>query len=121
MKKAILLILLFSAAHLVTAQRGFDIKEILQRQKETLYKKVENLSPLQKELINGILDEYGVTMMETFQEARSTGNFAGLREKMEGLGEERNLLIKDVLNDKQYAVYLAVVEEGRPKPQSSDN
>ncbi len=121
MKKALLLILLVSAGHLVSAQRGFDLKEMLQRQKETVYKKVENLSPLQKELINGIFDEYGVTMTETFQEARSTGNFSGLREKMEGLGEERNLLIKDVLNDKQYAVYLAIVEEGRPKTQSSNN
>lgn len=96
------------------AQRGFDVKVMLQRQKETIFKKVENLSPLQKELINGIYDEYGVTLTETFEEVRASGSWAGLREKMEGLGEERNLLVKDVLNDEQYVVFLKIVEEGRP-------
>jgi len=120
MKKTILTLLVFmsAATTLLYAQRGrpggFDPKEMALREKENVLKKVDSLSDTQVMLIDGIYEEFSETVTETFEEIRRTRNYREMRTKMAELRDEKNLLIKDVLNKSQYLVYLDIVEENRP-------
>jgi Spy/CpxP family protein refolding chaperone len=64
-------------------------------------------------LVEGIYDEFGVTLKETFEEIRKTRNFEQMREKMPALRDEKDLLIKDVLNEDQFTEYMALMENNR--------
>ena len=129
MKKLVLsIIILLTMTLTISAQQrrgggpgGFNPSEMVEREKENVLKKVENLSADQKTLIEGIYDEFGETISETFEEIRKTRNFSEMRTKMQGLREEKDLLVKDVLNDEQYQAYLEVVEASRPRRQRPNN
>ncbi len=92
---------------------GFDPQEMVEREKEMVLKKVKDLSDDQVMLVEGIYDEFGVTLKETFDEVRKTRNFEQMREKMPALREEKDLLIKDVLNEVQFEEYMALMEKSR--------
>lgn len=125
-KKFFGLILLIFGVSLLHAQPpgggrgGFDPQEMIEREKETVLKKVEGLSEDQTMLISGIYDEFGTTLKETFEEVRKNRNFSEMRTKMEGLRAEKDLLIKDVLNEEQYTTYLGIVASSRPARPGGD-
>lgn len=97
--------------------RNFDPKEMVLREKENVIAKVDSLSEDQLLLLDGIYEEYATSFVELRDEARRTRNFQEMRPKMQALREEKDMLIKDVLNDNQYAAYLSVIERQRSMRQ----
>ncbi len=114
---AITLLMAFAAANAQPPGGGrgprMDPEEMVEREKEMVLKKVSNLSEDQVMLVEGIYDEFGVTLKETFEEIRKTRNFEQMREKMPALRDEKDLLIKDVLNEDQFTEYMALMENNR--------
>ena len=94
---------------------NFDPKEIVLREKENVIAKVDSLSEDQLLLLDGIYEEYATSFEELRDEARRTRNFREMRPKMQALREEKDLLIKDVLNENQYETYLALMENQRDR------
>ena len=120
MRTLIILLLGLLTFNTASAQRpGGSIEERVAREKQVLMKKVTDLSADQTMLLDGIYDEYGVSLQETFNEVRSTGNWKELRGKMTALREEKDGLIKDVLNDEQYKIYLSIVQTRTEKKRSA--
>ena len=83
------------------------------REKQTLYKNIEDLSDDQKMLLDGIYEEFAATLKQNMEEMRNNRESMDretMRAKMQALQEEKNGLIKDVLNQDQYAIYLKQIE-----------
>ena len=95
--------------------------EMVEREKEMVYSKVSDLSKDQTMLLDGIYEEFGVTLQETMDEIRKTRNFEMMREKMPALQEEKDLLVKDVLNETQYEEYTALMEKNRKQRREQRN
>ena len=110
MNRLLLLLALIQFTHLASAQRRFNPEEMVQREKEMVFKEVDNLSSMQTELLNGIYDEFAVTMTETFEEIRATRNWKEMRPRMRALQEDKDLLIKDVLNASQFNKYAELTD-----------
>lgn len=90
-----------------------DMADMVNREKQTLYKTLTDLTEDQKLLLDGIYDEFALTMkqnMEEMRENRGSGDPETMRTKMEALHEEKNNLIKDVLNEDQFAIYMEQME-----------
>lgn len=124
MKKIILIAIVGLTSLFAQAQRpGGGPEVMLEREKQNVLEKVENLTEDQKMLVSGIYDEFTVSLKEKFQEARESGSREGMREKMQALRKEKDELIKDVLNEDQYATYQTLTEKKkgqrgeRPTPQ----
>ena len=92
---------------------GFDPNEMVKREKQNLYKKVEDLSEDQKMLLDGIYDEFAVSIGELREEMRQTQDRQSMRPKMMALRDEKDELIKDVLNEQQFGIYEAMMENNR--------
>lgn len=92
---------------------GFDPAEMVKREKQNLYKSIEDLTDDQKLLLDGIYDEFALSINELRDEMRQTGNFREMRPKMQALRQEKDGLIRDVLNKEQYLVYEAMMENRR--------
>ena len=92
---------------------GFDPNEMVKREKQNLYKKVEDLSEDQKMLLDGIYDEFAVSIGELREEMRQTQDRQAMRPKMMALRDEKDELIKDVLNEQQFGIYEAMMENNR--------
>ena len=111
MRNILILLIGLLSFNIAQAQRpGGSIEERVAREKQAIKKKITDLSADQTMLLDGIYDEYGETLQETFEEVRATGNWKELRGKMTALKEEKDGLIKDVINDDQYEIYLSVVQ-----------
>ncbi|MEM9327951.1 MAG: hypothetical protein AAGA85_19960 [Bacteroidota bacterium] len=93
------------------AQRNWDSKAMVAREKAMLYKKADGLTEDQKLLIDGIYDEYAVSMDEIIQEVRKTRNWREMRPKMTELRDEKTLLMEDLLNAEQYTVYADMMKQ----------
>ncbi|MEM9833642.1 MAG: hypothetical protein AAF944_23635 [Bacteroidota bacterium] len=89
----------------------FNIEEMVLRERDNLFQKIATLSDDQIFLLTGIYEEYGQTFKENFEEARKSGDIASIRPKLLAVREEKNLLIKDVLDDGEYAQYLKIANE----------
>lgn len=122
MKRILMLafVLVFSLTALAQRPPGGGPEMMLEREKQALYSKVDDLSEDQKLLIDGIYEEFGVTLKETFQKARESGSREGMREKFMSLREEKDGLIKDVLNEDQFLIYQSIAQDRRERrrPQS---
>ncbi|TRX49025.1 hypothetical protein FNH22_27725 [Fulvivirga sp. M361] len=94
---------------------GGSPEEMVAREKQTLYTKVTDLSEDQKLLIDGIYDEFTVTLKETMEELRQSNDRESRREKMEALTEEKDALIADVLNEEQYKIYQSMATSRRER------
>jgi hypothetical protein len=92
---------------------GFDPDEMVKREKQNLFKSIEDLTDDQKLLLDGIYDEFALSIRELRDEMRQTRDFQAMRPKMMALREEKDGLIKDVLNEGQYAIYLGLMENRR--------
>jgi hypothetical protein len=91
---------------------GGGSDEMIKREKQALYEKVEDLSSDQKLLLDGIYEEFQVTLEETMKELRSSGDRESRREKMEAIRTEKDTLVKDVLNEEQYKIYESISQTG---------
>jgi len=92
---------------------GFDPDEMVKREKQNVYNAIEDLSDDQKLLLDGIYDEYIVSFKELREEMRQTRDFQAMRPKMMALREEKDGLIKDVLNADQFLIYQGIMENRR--------
>lgn len=88
-----------------TAAQRMSPEDMVAREKQNVYKELENLSADQKLLLDGIYDEFTQTFKEARDEIMKTRNWDKMREKMEELRIEKDGLIGDVLNDDQFLVY----------------
>ena len=84
---------------------GGGPEEMVSREKQALYEQVTDLSDDQTALLDGIYEEFTATLKETFAESRGSGDREARREQMQGLRQEKDELIADVLNEEQYAIY----------------
>ncbi|MEO9871946.1 hypothetical protein [Ekhidna sp.] len=108
MKKLLIGILALSSLSIMAQPPvGLNFNEMVLREQENVMK-IEGINWMQEELLEGIYKEYGQTIKETFEEIRKTRNFGEMRTKMSSLQEEKNLLVKDVLNNDQYQKYMAI-------------
>lgn len=92
---------------------GFDPDEMIKREKQNVYNAITDLNDDQKLLLDGIYDEYSLSFKELREEMRRTRDFQAMRPKMQALQTEKNDLIKDVLNEEQFAIYTGMIEERR--------
>jgi len=79
------------------------------REKNMLFKQIEDLSEDQKMLMEGIYQEYGDSFLEIREEVRKTRNWQEMRPKMMALREEKTLLMKDLLNPSQFEIYAGLM------------
>jgi len=102
----ILALCLLSTQPVIAQGRGgFDPQAMAAREKNMLFKKIEDLSEDQKMLMGGIYQEDGDSFMEIREEVRKTRNWQEMRPKMMALREEKTLLMKDLLNPPQFEIY----------------
>ncbi len=94
---------------------GGGTGEMMKREKQAVFEKIENLTEDQKLLMDGIYSEFSATLKETFQEARKSGNREGIREKMMALRKEKDKLISDVLNESQFEIYKSITSRQRQR------
>ncbi len=92
---------------------GFDPSEMVQREKQNVYKAIDDLSDDQKLLLDGIYDEFILSFKELRDEMMQSRDFQAMRPKMEALRDEKDQLIKDVLNEDQFAIYQGIMENRR--------
>ncbi|WP_462251844.1 hypothetical protein [Ekhidna sp.] len=102
-------------------RRGGGPDEMIKREKQALYTKITDLSEDQKLLLDGIYDEFGVTLKETFEEIRNSGSREGMREKLMALRKEKDELVKDVLNEDQFAIYQEISTPRRRRQGANPN
>ena len=100
---------------------GGGLEEMLSREKQALYEQVTDLSEDQKLLLDGIYEEFAVTLKETFEEMRQTNDREARREKMQALRKEKDGLIADVLNEEQYATYTRLASRRGRRSRGDDN
>jgi len=113
--------LIFAGANSLFAQGGppggrpggFDPDEMVKREKQNVYKAITDLSDDQKMLLDGIYDEFILSFKEIREEMRQTRDFQAMRPKMEALRNEKDGLIKDVLNENQFQIYQGLMENRR--------
>jgi|GEM_PF-2403750 len=121
MRKLIVTLFIFlSVVSLYAQRRGGPpsgmLETMMAREKQALYDKAEDLSKDQKMLLDGIYDEFTVTLKETFEENRS--NREAMRTKLMALRKEKDELIADVLNEEQYQVYENITAKRREERKS---
>ena len=100
---------------------GGGPEEMVAREKQAIYEKITDLSDDQKLLIEGVYDEFAVTLREGFQEARESNDREGRREKMEALRKEKDELIADILNTEQYEIYQSITATRRDRKDKPGN
>ena len=92
---------------------GFDPDEMIKREKQNVLKAVTDLTDDQKLLLDGIYDEFSMSFKELREEMMQSRDFQAMRPKMEALRKEKDDLMRDVLNEDQFNIYLGIVEERR--------
>ena len=102
-------------------RQGGGPEEHIAREKQALYEKVTDLSDNQRALIDGIYDEFLVTLKETMQSLRESGDHEGRREKMMALKTEKDGLMADVLNEEQYQIYQSISTPRRQRRGGNDS
>jgi len=105
-------VLICASFNTVMAQR-MSPEDMVTREKQNVYKELTDLSKEQKELMDGIYDEFTQTFKETMDEVRKTRSYDQMRVKMEALRNEKDGLIADVLNEKQFAAYQEAAKNKR--------
>lgn len=125
MKKNLILLISFLSFTTLFAQRpggrppGGGPETMIAREKQAVLDKITDLNEDQELLLDGIYDEFTVTLKETFQESRESGSREGMREKMQALRSEKDDLIKDVLNEEQFKIYQTISQRKRERRESS--
>ena len=98
---------------------GFDPDEMIKREKQNVFKAIADLSDDQKMLLDGIYDEFSLSFKELRDEMRQTRDFQAMRPKMEALRDEKDGLIKDVLNEDQFLIYQGLMDNRRRQMQEN--
>ena len=91
-----------------------DPSDMVNREKQYLYDHLPNVSTDQKELMEGIYAEFLQSITEYRDDVQSGKMERGkMYENMAKLRDEKNLLMKDLLNDEQYSIYMSMVEKNQ--------
>jgi hypothetical protein len=98
---------------------GFDPDEMIKREKQNVFKSIDDLSDDQKLLLDGIYDEFSLSFKELRDEMMQTRDFQAMRPKMEALRDEKDGLIKDVLSEDQFLIYQGLMENRRRQMQEN--
>jgi hypothetical protein len=98
---------------------GFDPDEMIKREKQNVFKAIEDLSDDQELLLDGIYDEFSLSFKELRDEMRQTRDFQAMRPKMEALRDEKDGLIKDVLSEDQFVIYEGLMDNRRKQMQEN--
>jgi Spy/CpxP family protein refolding chaperone len=77
-----------------------------------------NLTPEQKEKINGIIDQTGETVRAKFEQARNGGDWGAMRTEMEKITNEAIDKVKGTLNPEQTEKFTKFVDERRNRMDS---
>ena len=118
MKIALVVTLFFIVSIGYTQPRGHgrpDPKEIVNREKQMLFKKIKDLSADQKALIDGIYDEYAASLNEARKKYMPSRDWQGMRTQMKELSVKKDELMKDLLNNSQYEIYEKMMGEERKR------
>ncbi|MEQ6166140.1 hypothetical protein AAOE16_03005 [Ekhidna sp. MALMAid0563] len=99
---------------------GGGPEQMIEREKQTLYSKVEDLTDDQKLLLDGIYEEFLVIFQESMEEMRQSNDRESRREKMEALRKEKDELIADVLNEDQFKIYESISRTRRERRDDDD-
>ncbi len=89
-----------------------QMKQRMAARTDTLVKHLD-LTEEQEEPVRAILDAHNTKRMEFMAEARESGSFGGMREKMAALQEETETKMAAVLSEKQMVVYKQFIEDQR--------
>lgn len=92
---------------------GFDPDEMIKREKQNVTNAITDLSDDQQLLLDGIYDEFLVSFKELRDEVRQSRDYQSMRPKMQALRTEKDELIKDVLNEEQFNIYMELVDKRR--------
>jgi hypothetical protein len=92
---------------------------MIKREKQNVYKAVEDLSADQKLLLDGIYDEFSLSFKELRDEMMQSRDFQAMRPKMEALRDEKDGLIKDVLSEDQFLIYQGLMDNRRKQMQEN--
>tara|TARA_B100000508_G_C11445508_1_gene271143 strand:- start:483 stop:863 length:381 start_codon:yes stop_codon:yes gene_type:complete len=115
MKKYLLIFLCICGFTTIYAQRpGGGPETMIAREKQAVLEKITDLSEDQQLLLDGIYDEFAVSLKELF-ENRTPGSREGMREKFRALRTEKDDLIKDVLKEEQYTIYESIASQRRER------
>jgi hypothetical protein len=112
--------LIMSAISAQPGRHGGGPSEFIEREKQAVFRKIEDLSEDQKLLVDGIYDEFGVSLIETFQSRDENTTRESMRAKIESLREEKDGLIGDVLNEEQYLIYSEISSSQRRKGKNTE-
>ncbi len=109
-KQFLIVLFIFLTSYTLYAQPpgGMNPTEMVLREKQNLIKALPELTEDQKLLLDGIYDEFALSLKQNMEEViknRSGFNPEEMRAKMEGLMSEKDDLINDVLSDDQFIVY----------------
>lgn len=94
---------------------GGGPEQMIEREKEGVFTKITDLSEDQKLLLEGIYEEFAVTLKETMEEMRQSSDRESRREAMQALRKEKDALIADVLNKAQFEVYQSLSSTRRER------
>ena len=89
-------------------------KVIAEKEMESMKKEL-NLTEDQVKKITPISLKYAEKRKEMAEEAMNAGDWAGMREKMETLSQEKSAELKPILTDAQYVDYQKFVKKMRAK------
>jgi len=126
MKKTLVLLLsLFSLTAMYAQRPGGGPETMIAREKQAVLDKITDLSDDQKLLLDGIYDEFALSLRDLFENRTPGGSREGMREKFRALRTEKDDLIKDVLKEEQYTVYESIATQrrerrGSPPPNSME-
>lgn len=94
---------------------NFDPQAFVNRQMDELKEALE-LTKDQEKKVREIISSGFETMQKAREEMRDgSGNFEGMREKMQKMREEQNEKIKEVLSDEQWTKYDEIQKEMRER------
>ena len=119
-RRVVLVLVLVLVASLWLASAAFaqptpeQMQQRMAAQTDTLIKKLD-LTAAQDEPVRAILAAHNEKQMELRSEARASGSFGGMREKMMALQEETAMKLGEVLTEEQMTTYKKLLEEQRSR------
>ncbi len=111
-RKLFLGIVLLCVGMLSARAQRMSPEDMVAREKQNVYGGIKDLSADQKELLDGIYDEFTQTFKEARDEIMKTRDWGKMRTRMEALRNEKDGLVADVLDDDQFLIYKKM-SEGR--------
>ncbi|MGB3463940.1 MAG: hypothetical protein WBA74_01665 [Cyclobacteriaceae bacterium] len=114
MKNILIILIAMMAVHTLSAQPGRrDPSSRVQMEKDTVLSRIPNLSEDQQMIVVSLYTDYEASLKEIMSGDRSDRE--AFRAKMLAATQEKNTMMKEVLDDTQYEVFEAYLKEEREK------